>query len=124
MAVTEEEILSFVRSSIRSAWTLEVLLLLRRDARQSWRIDDLVRELRGSVALVTESLNALDALGVLATTASESYHYRAATAQLEELVSALVLLYGQKPITVLRAIFASPSDKIKSFSDAFLIKKN
>ncbi|MGH6738674.1 MAG: hypothetical protein ACREDY_06525 [Bradyrhizobium sp.] len=123
MAIAEEEILSFVQSSIRSAWTLEVLLLLRRDSRQSWTIDDLVRELRGSVALVTESLNALDALGLVTTIAAGGYHYRAQTAQLDELVSALVLLYGQKPITVLRTIFASPNDKIQSFSDAFLIKK-
>ncbi|MGH6738797.1 MAG: hypothetical protein ACREDY_07165, partial [Bradyrhizobium sp.] len=92
MAVAEEEILSFVRSSIRSAWTLEVLLLLRRDPQRSWKIDDLVRELRGSLSLVTESLHALDVVGLLAATAAEGYHYRAATTELDELVSALVLL--------------------------------
>ena len=124
MALTEEAVLSFVRSSIRSAWTLELLLLLRRDARRSWSIDDLVRELRGSVALVTESLNSLSALGLLPATPAEGYHYRAATPELDELVSALVLLYAQKPITVLRTIFTSPGDRIRSFSDAFLIKKN
>lgn len=124
MAATEEEVLSFVRSSIRSAWTLEVLLLLRRDARRSWQIDDLVRELRGSVALVRESLHALSALGLLAASPTEGYYYHAEAAALDELVSALVRLYQDKPTTVLHTIFTSPNDKIQSFSDAFLIKKN
>jgi hypothetical protein len=124
MAATDEQVLSFVRSSIRSAWTLEVLLLLRRDPRRSWNIDDLVRELRGSVALVRESLNALSALGLLAASATEGYHYRAEAAALDELVSALAELYQRKPTTVLHTIFTSPNDKIQSFSDAFLIKKN
>jgi hypothetical protein len=124
MAATEEEVLSFVRSSIRSAWTLEVLLLLRRDPQRLWKTDDLVRELRGSVALVRESLNALNALGLLAASTTEGYYYRAEAAPLDELVSALAQLYREKPTTVLHTIFTSPNDKIQSFSDAFLIKKS
>ena len=124
MPIAEADVLSFVRGSIRSAWTLEVLLLLRRDPRRSWKIDDLVRELRGSVGLVRESLHALSAAGLLASNASEGYFYRAETAALDELVSALVDLYGQKPTMVLRTIFTSPNEQIRSFSDAFLLKKN
>jgi hypothetical protein len=123
MAVTEEAVLSFVRSSIRSAWALELLLLLRRDPQRVWMIDDLVRELRGSVALVTENLNSLSAVGLVAPTEGEGHAYRAETAEVDKLVTALVELYAQKPITVLQTIFTTPSDKIQSFSDAFLLKK-
>ena len=65
MDIPEEAILSFVRSSIKSAWTLELLLLLHRERERSWRLEALVRELRGSVALVTESLKALSDIGLI-----------------------------------------------------------
>ena len=58
MNIQEEAILSFLRSSIKSAWALELLLLLHRDRERLWSVQELVRELRGSTALVTESQGA------------------------------------------------------------------
>ena len=124
MPITEEAVLSFVRSLIKSAWTLELLLLLHRDREREWELESLVRELRGSVALVTESLKALGNAGLILLTENETYLYKPRSPELEDLVSALVELHALKPITVLRTIFTSPSDKIRSFSDAFLLKRD
>jgi hypothetical protein len=123
MPIAEEVVLAFVRSSIRSAWMLELLLLLRRDPRQQWTIEALVHEVRGSIALVTESLNVLKDIGLVSLTSVEAYFYKPESAQLDQMVAALIDLYRQKPTTVLRTIFTSPSDKIQSFSDAFLIRR-
>jgi len=82
-----------------------------------------VRELRGSLPLVTESLGRLGTRGLIAADASGQYRYEPNPPELDTLVGALVELYGQKPITVLRTIFTSPTDRIRSFSDAFLFKK-
>jgi hypothetical protein len=123
MDIPEETVLSFVRNAIKSAWTLDLLLLLRRDPERTWRLESLVRELRGSVALVTESLKALSDIGLIVLVENEIYLYQPKSPILADLVSALVDLYALKPITVLRTIFTSPSDKIKSFSDAFLLKR-
>jgi hypothetical protein len=121
--VDEEAVLSFVRSSIKSAWSLELLLLLRRDPDRSWDREALVRELRGSIPLVNESLGILSAAGLVAVSEAGSCIYAPQSGELDALVSALVDLYSQKPITVLRTIFTSPMDRIKSFSDAFYLKK-
>lgn len=118
----EEAVLSFVRSAIKSAWSLELLLLLHRNPQQSWTGEELIRELRGSEHLVNESAGILSAAGLIELTEA-SARYRPQTPELAALVTALVELYAQKPITVLRAIFTSPSDKIRSFADAFLFKK-
>jgi DNA-binding HxlR family transcriptional regulator len=123
MDIAEEAILSFVRSSIKSAWTLELLLLLYRNRERSWRLEQLVRELRGSAALVAESLKALGNIGLITQIESETYCYTPKSPELDALVAALIKYYAVKPITVLRTIFTSPSEKIKSFSDAFLLKK-
>lgn len=123
MDMPEEAILSFVRSSIKSAWTLELLLLLNRDPKHSWRSEALVRELRGSAALVAENLKVLGNIGLITQIENDAYCYKPKSPELDALVSALAKLYAVKPITVLRTIFTSPSKKIKSFSDAFLLKR-
>ena len=124
MDIQEEAVLSFLRSSIKSAWTLELLLLLHRDRERSWSFQELVRELRGSTALVTESLKALSDIGLIAPIENETCRYKPNSPELDALVSSLVELYRIKPITVLRAIFTSPGEKIKSFSDAFLLRRD
>jgi hypothetical protein len=121
--VDEETVLSFVRSSLKSAWSLELLLLLQRDPQHSWDTEALVRELRGSIPLVNESLGHLSSAGLVSVAESGEYMYKPQNSELDALVTALVELYRQKPITVLRTIFTSPTQKIRSFSDAFLIKK-
>lgn len=124
MPVTEEIVLSFVRNSIRSAWMLDLLLLLRRDPQRQWTAEELVREVRGSIALVTESLMSLKEIGLVALSDTEAYFYKPESTELDELAAALGELYRQKPTTILRTIFTSPSDKIRSFSDAFLIRRD
>ena len=118
----EELVLSFVRSAIKSAWSLELLLLLYRTPLQTWSGEALVRELRGSEHLVNESVATLGAAGVVELD-DGGVRYRPQSNELAALVAALVELNAQKPATVLRTIFASPSDKIRSFSDAFLFQK-
>lgn len=124
MPVTEEAVLSFVRGSIRSAWTLELLLLLRREPERRWTFDALVRELRASSASITQSLKSLHAAGVVALIGDEACMYQADRPELDELASALMELYEHKPITVLRTIFTSPNDRIRSFSNAFLFRRS
>jgi hypothetical protein len=120
--VDEATVLAFVQSSIRSGWSLQLLLLLYRDPHRSWSVEALVRELRGSLALVNESLATLRAAGLIAL-GDAGASFQPQSPDRTELVAALADLYAQKPIAVINAIFASPNDKIRSFSDAFLFQK-
>lgn len=122
--MTEEAVLSFVRDSLRSAWSVELLLLLYREPRRSWAVEAIVRELRGSTQLVSEGIAILETAGLVAVAPSGEISYRPKSAELAELVASLAELYAQKPFAVLRTIFASPSAKIRSFSDAFRFKKD
>ena len=92
----EEIVLTFVRSAIKSAWSLELL---------------------ATAQFTHQPLAGLIELG------EAGVRYRPQSGEQAALATALVELYGQKPLTVLKAIFASPSDKIRSFSDAFLFQK-
>lgn len=122
--MNEEAVLSFVRNALGSAWSVELLLLLQREPRRSWSADALVRELRGSTQLVEESVAFLAAAGLVEIAPRGEIAYKPRSPELAELVAALADLHAQKPFTVLRTIFTSPSDKIRSFSDAFRFKKS
>lgn len=118
----EEIVLSFVRNVIKSVWTLELLLLLHRDAKRLWSGGELVRELRGSLQLVDNGLATLNAARLI-TVGETGVLYEPQSAELAEIVDALVAFYAEKPITVVRTIFTAPTERMRSFSDAFLFRK-
>lgn len=122
MPVSEEEILSFVRDRLPSAWALELLLLLQRDPQVAWTREALVRELRGTSGLVVQNLGFLKP-GLVAEVGDGGYVYRPESAELADYANGLAELYARKPITVLKAILTTPNTKIRSFADAFVFKK-
>lgn len=117
-----EDVLHFIRTSIRSIWDLEVLLFLLRRQARSWNVDSLVRELRASVLIVTEALVGLHAAGVVEEV-RDSYRYRPATPELDTVVQRLQQAYAEYPVAVTQVVFAAPNNKIQVFADAFRIKK-
>ena len=119
----EQQILEFVRTAIGSVWGLELLLLLRRDAGRTWRLDELVRELRSSEAAIKGALKSLDRAGLIAETGSQNYKYDPLTPALDELAALTQRTYAIKPSTVITAIFEPPSDKLRKFAEAFKLKR-
>jgi hypothetical protein len=120
--VTDEEIFAFVRASVRSVWALELLLLLRRDPARAWHPDELVRELRGSAAIVHEELAALCSAG-LCGHVDGRYQYQPASPARDSLAGALQETYAARPMAVVKAIMTAPNEKLRIFSDAFKLKE-
>ena len=116
--MTDEEIFAFIRASVRSVWALELLMLLRRDPARAWHPDELVRELRGSPAIVQEELAGLRSAGLVGE-ADGRYRYGPASAAQDGLAGALQETYAARPMTVVKAIMAAPNEKLRIFSDAF-----
>jgi len=115
----DDAVLAFVRDTIRSVWSLELLLLLQRDAGRSWRIPELVAALHANTQVVTEGLAALGSADLVRVTQDGLYHYGPATSRLADSVAELATLYSRKPVTVVRVILSAPNAKIRTFADAF-----
>jgi hypothetical protein len=120
--VPEDDLLAFIATSISSVWALELLLLLRRDPGRAWDADNLIRELRSSPVVIDEALKRLQGAGLVMQDGARQYRYQAAATRLDELVSELELAYATRPLTVIKAIVAAPTDKLRAFSDAFKLK--
>jgi hypothetical protein len=120
--VTDEEVLAFVQASIPSVWALELLLLLRRDPSREWRVEMLVRELRGTSPVVEDALNALQSAG-LVVGQDGLYRYQPASPALDTLVAETAKIYAIKSVSVIRAIVTAPNDKLRIFANSFRLKE-
>ena len=119
---SEDDILNFAASAIGSIWALELLLLFKQEAR-NWSGAELVRQLRGSEAVITQALDRLHGVGLIAGDGGR-YRYHPASLEVGSLADALESLYRSKPVTVVSAIANAPQRKLQILSDAFRLKKD
>jgi hypothetical protein len=120
--MTDSELLSFVATSIRSVWALELLLFLKRNAARTWNADSLILELRSSHVVIAETLRALQACGLVVQEGGSHYRYGAASSILDQITTELEQLYAAKPQTVINAIVNLSNQQLRAFSDAFKLK--
>lgn len=120
--MTEDEVFSFARNKIRSAWALELLLLLRQDRARTWHVADLVRELRSSEAVIDPCLAVLKSEGLVGGIAEEGFRYEPASEDLDAACGELAKLYASRPMALAKAIMKVPNEKLSIFSNAFKIK--
>lgn len=114
----------FLASSIRSVWDLELLLLLRREKARNWTSDAMIRELRASSVIVNEAIGTLEKAGFVMDVGRNEFRYHPVTPELDGLAAALAEAYASFPAAVMDAIWSAPSAKIRTFADAFKIKKD
>lgn len=112
----------FLRKVVRSAWGLELLLLMRATQSRCWTPVELSAELRGSIPLVEEILSTFVRAQVVAAETDRRFRYRPAERETENVVSELAKLHSEYPLAVVKEIIRAPNDKIQSFVDAFRLK--
>jgi hypothetical protein len=95
----------FVQVYLPSVETAELLLQARRNP---------------EAAVQAKQRDALRAAGLL----DESYRYRPAGPELETHVATLAQAYEQRPVTLIRLIYALRDTRIRSFADAFRLRKD
>lgn len=120
--MSEEAALAFARESLRSIWSLELLGVLKARPDKQWALEELERELRATPQIVREAVQTLVRLGIAAGGNAESCHYAPRDAATDAIVGELLQLYALKPTSVMKAIYASPADRIQTFAEAFKIK--
>jgi hypothetical protein len=123
-----DEVKAFIAAHIESVLQLEVLLLLHAQAPRPWTAAELAQELRIDAAWVAGQLASLADAGVLAATAAggnaPQYRYEPRAAELDRAVAGLAREYAARRVTVIGLIFSKPVDKIRSFADAFRLRKD
>jgi hypothetical protein len=118
-----EEVKRFIIDHINSVEQLEVLLFLRSNEDKEWDAGGVSRELRIDPVSAATRLDDLCRQGLLAVRTSTLYRYSPKTRELEQAVRELAETYENHRFSVINMIFSKPIDKIRSFADAFRIRK-
>lgn len=121
-----ENVRRFIAVYIDSVELLEVLLLLRINAKREWSADSVSREIRSNPTSVTTRLNDLCARGFLSMKEGTPplYRYDPRTDELDSAVKGLAEAYAERHARVIELIFSKQTDALRNFSDAFKFKQD
>lgn len=122
MTSPSDDLLRFVASSFRSVWSLELLLLMKREPRV-WSRAELITALRGSELVVSNALDSLVAAG-LASLEQGGALYMPVNKEVANCVDQLEQLYAARPDAVRRAIVSASASSATAFADAFRLRKD
>ncbi len=98
----------FIRSSFQSVWSLELLLYLKHAPGLCFAQHELVVALRASHEVVSTSIQALLAAGLIAQDEQHCVSYAPASQEVAAHVDAVETLYRTKPDAVRRVIVHGP----------------
>ena len=120
------ELRSFIQDIVPSVDAAELLVLLAHDPGRQYSVREAVDAMRPTA--VTEPaarryLLHFLARGLVAAPKEDTYHYEPASPERDTMVRALARVYNERPVTLVRLIYAPRDEKIRSFADAFRIKK-
>lgn len=119
-----EGVRRLIADSIDSVEQLEILLLLLQHPERTWTAETVARELRVSSLSAGDRLEDLTRDALLARVkGGEEYRYAPGSAALDEAVRGLATAYTERRVTVINLIFSKPVDKIRTFADAFRLRK-
>ncbi|MBI4474162.1 MAG: hypothetical protein HY646_15940 [Acidobacteria bacterium] len=120
-----ETVQQFITKYIHSVDQLEILLLLRNSPNREWTAAEVSRELFTQPDVAEMRLDELASNNLLIakkTGDKSSYRY-GAHGPLDHAVSELAQTYPKFRVSIINLIFSKPIDKIRTFADAFRLKK-
>ena len=117
----------FLQTTIPSFEAAELLLLLAREPGTHWQLDEALRRLRPAVssgdAEAARYVELLRSRDLVALAPDRRFRYQPGSDFLEQQVKALERAYRERPVTLIRMIYALRDAKIQSFADAFRLRK-
>ena len=121
-----EEVRRFIFQHINSVEQLEILLLLRQQPGRAWSADAVARELRIASESAGERLEDMASARLLLRQGvrPEEYRYAPETMKLDDAVRGLATGYATRRVTVINLIYSKPIDRIRTFADAFRLRKD
>lgn len=121
-----EDVRRFIADHIESVEQLEILLLLHHHGGRVWTAESVARELRIAPISAGERLEDLARASIVSRMQGTPVEYRYApgSPNLDAAVAGLATAYSERRVTVINLIFSKPVDKIRTFADAFRLRRD
>lgn len=119
-----QELKGFIKQQIHSVFSLEVLLLLRREQHRSFTAPEVGNEL-GIETDVAQQLSELTSANLIATANGDvaKYRYAPANEKLASLVDQLASAYAKQRVPILSLILTEHADRIRGFVEAYTLNR-
>jgi len=122
-----DEFCQFLQGAVPAVEAAELLLILRREAGRTLSAAEAAAALAPGV-VITEAeaarfLDAFQARGLVAIDAERRAHYRPTDAAAAH-VATLERVYRERPVTLIRVIYGLRDSNIRSFADAFKLRRS
>ncbi|MEX0714451.1 MAG: hypothetical protein WD278_19095 [Pirellulales bacterium] len=119
-----DELRHFIAANINSVAQLELLLLLRGSPHKDWCPEEVSRALYTTTDMMAAQLAELEGRGLLTSTQQGRYRYAPGTPELAAIVDQVAKLYKERRVSVISTIYAEPTEKVRTFADAFRLRKD
>lgn len=119
----DSKVRAFLQAYIPSVAKLELLLLLHRQPAQAWEAGSAARELGLSSEMAAVLLRELCQDHLAASEAQNTFRFAPANVAAAETVARIAVLYRERRVTLIQLIYAAPVDRLRSFADAFDLRK-
>lgn len=117
---------AFIAQHVGTAELLDTLVLVHSAPEREWTPEDVARAIFTVPAGAVRRLEKLVHLRLAAPTggANPVYRYAPASAALREQVDMLAAAYRTNRVAVVNLIYERPRDPLRSFSDAFRVRRD
>jgi hypothetical protein len=120
--------LSFIHANLPTVDAAELLLLMFRHPEVAWQPAQALARLPAGVNMsetdAAKHLQTFKSSGLAAAGPDQSFSYRPATEEMSGFVKTLAKAYDERPVTLIRLIYALRDSKIRSFAEAFRLRKS
>jgi hypothetical protein len=118
----------FLQQNIPSVDSAELLLFLRANPHAEFGAQEAAAKLRPTVQITDADaaryLDTFAARGLVAVGGDKRARFQPAGDELEMYTEMLALAYKQRPVTLIRMIYALRDTRIQTFADAFRLRKS
>jgi hypothetical protein len=117
-----DEVRALILAYVVTIAQIDMLLLLRADPDRAWTAPALARELRIGEAYAAAELERFEARGFLLRE-GDSYRYAPKSGEIAAAVSALASAYVTHPVAIVSLVYSRPAQDLRTFVDAFRLRK-
>jgi hypothetical protein len=122
-----EEVERFLDMNIESIDQLEVLRVLGDQPGKEWGTAALAKEVQAGEQALGAHLAALQSRGLVANAgagADTLWRHGARTPELEGLVGRLLQVYKERPVTLIKMVYAKAGARLRAFAEAFRVRED
>ena len=122
-----DEFCAFLQATVPSVSAAELLLSLLGQPDRWWNAQEAVPAQQAGASLsesdARKYFDLFAARGVVAVNQEGRVLYRPASAEIDAFVRTLERAYNERPVTLIRMIYALRDSRIRSFAEAFKFRK-